>query len=101
MGRGPGKRQREILSAVTKHGAIWMKSLLPETGSRSNHVALLRADNRLHDAGQIDLHRWQFGATTRCFVSAHRPGYSPARESIVYVLNESSCRTDSTLKNAP
>jgi hypothetical protein len=101
MSRGPGKWQREILSAVTKHGAVWIKSLLPVTGCRSDHVALLRAANRLNESGQIDLTHWVCGATTRCFVSAHRPGYVPARRSIVYVLNEFDSGTDSTLKNAP
>ena len=100
MSRGPGKWQREILSAVTKHGAVWLKSLLPVTVTRSDHVALLRAANRLNEAGQISLHHWQCGAGTRCFVSAHRSGYTPARQSIVYVLNELRCATDSTLKNA-
>ena len=56
MSRGPGRQQKRILAALDKCPAFYVAELC-ESGTRAEHVSLLRAAQHLYDAEQIDIQR--------------------------------------------
>ena len=63
MSRGPGKWQRQVLSA-TERGWCWLVDILEPGYTRAQYVALHRAATTLADAGRIDMLLYRFGAKT-------------------------------------
>ena len=57
MGKGLGKRQRQILEAMERHGWIYLVDLLPEGYTATEYSALRQAARSLHKAKRINLRK--------------------------------------------
>jgi hypothetical protein len=74
MSKGPGRQQKRILAALDKCPAFYVAELC-ESGTRAEHVSLLRAAQHLYDAEQVDIMRYIAGGTQQAYVVVMRRGY--------------------------
>jgi hypothetical protein len=68
MSKGRGKWQRLILSKLATREAFKLRELLGPTFTKAQYNALLRAMQRLEDAGEIKVHRFAFGGGGKIYV---------------------------------
>lgn len=82
MSKGLGKQQKRILAALDKCPAFYLVELC-NSGTRVEHVSLLRAAWKLCAARQIDIDRYWCGGGDQAYVVVKRRGYQtlerPAR----------------------
>jgi hypothetical protein len=60
VSKGPGKQQRRILAALERCPAFYLAELR-ESGTRAEHISLLRAAWALCEAEKIDILRYTYG----------------------------------------
>jgi len=62
MSKGPGKKQRAILTGLASQESFWLRSLLGRPSTKAEYNALLRAALNLEDSGLIILDRYHYGS---------------------------------------